>query len=210
MGANVEMDVFLTKECPISLHAIFSLFEKKGLYVKVQSILVADDWTYKNERTIDEESIENFVHDVCLEPITLVQCVVNRLWDCTLIVSQLEGEPNNISFGASARYFQAPAGYDGGDIMLFWYDVITDFIDEICWQEPLGACFLAASLGIEYSVSFEGDLVSMLNDDNGADRWILPKLVGRDIVLEAFAKEEKSHIMVFTRKHRVPLEKWIN
>jgi hypothetical protein len=37
----------------------------------------------------------------------------------------------------------------------------------------------------------------MIKDDNGAERWILPKEIGRNIFSGKFIKEGKSNVTIF-------------
>jgi hypothetical protein len=56
------------------------------------------------------------------------------------------------------------------------------------------------SMGVEYSVHFNKDVFEMIKDDNGVERWILPKNIGENISLAKFLKEEKSNVTVFKFK----------
>jgi hypothetical protein len=78
------------------------------------------------------------------------------------------------------------------------YEKTTDIVIKYAEEAPLKELFVAASMGVEYSVHFYPHMRMMLTDDNGVARWILPKGSEEQIVLKKFVKEERNGFIVFT------------
>lgn len=197
MGANVELDIFLKKE-DFSLQQIFSLLRLKRFSIYIQDMRTFDDWKYANENIFNGEDAIIMNRSIFLKKFTLINFVVNNKWRCVLISSLLEEMYVNFSFALDIDDLLQGEENDADGRVALLYDSVTDAINQISEKEPFKECFLVASMGIEYSVHFDRNVVTMLNDDNGVKRWIFSKDIGKDIQVEKFFKEEKSNTFVFT------------
>jgi hypothetical protein len=198
MGANVELDIFLKKE-RLSLKHIFLLLEMQGLHANIRKINIFDDWCYTNQRNLGPDAIERDLDALFLEKFTRTSFIINNTWRCTLITS-FEDAYLDLSFGINTDDFTQNKVNNKEDHIALLYDKITDIIIDNVKEPPLKELFLVASMGLEYSVAFHSDIMMMLTDDeNGVARWILPKDIGKHIVLKNFIKEEKMDDVVFTR-----------
>lgn len=197
MGANVELDIFLKKE-DFSLQQIFSLLRLKRFSIYIQDMRTFDDWKYANENIFNGEDAIIMNRSIFLKKFTLINFVVNNKWRCVLISSLLEEMYVNFSFALDIDDLLQGEENDADGRIALLYDSVTDTINQISEKEPFKECFLVASMGIEYSVHFDRNVVTMLNDDNGVKRWIFSKDIGKDIQVEKFFKEEKSNTFVFT------------
>lgn len=197
MGANIELDIFLKKGNP-PLKAIFSLLERKGLYISIEHAKAFDNWQYENMSDISQDVIELDTSDIFLKKFTLINFSVNKTWPCVLITS-FEDAYLDLSFALDSEPLIGRTHNDINVIKSFIYDEIIEAIDKSLSQKIFKGRFLAASMGVEYSVEFKTDIVTTLKDDNGVARWVLPKVIGKSIDVEQFAKEEKSNTTVFTR-----------
>ena len=198
MGANVELDIFLKKE-GFFLQPILSLFKKEGLYVSIQEIRIFDDWEYTNEVSVDASSIDLNTSNIFLEKFSLIHFNISNRWRCTLMTSLVEESYIDLSFGFDTNDLLQRSEKSIDDYVAVFYSKVTDIIDDTSRKEEFKDRFMLACMGIEYSVHFNDNLMMMLNDDNGVKRWILPKNVGRDIVLKNFVKEEKNNTLILTR-----------
>lgn len=198
MSANIELDIFLKRE-DFSLQHIFSWFEMEGLYVNIQGMRVFDDWEYTNEKIIDKEFIDVNMHDNLLQKFMLINFIVNRKWKCVLITSFLDNKYMNLSFGLDIDGFLECEEAARDDLIMKLYNQVADFIDIHIGEGKLKSLFIAASMGIEYSVGFNSDTLMMINNNDGVKKWIAPKNVGENLALKQFAKEEKTNITLFTR-----------
>ncbi len=128
--------------------------------------------------------------------------VVDNRWKCTLLTSFLDASVINLSFGLDIGCLvSAENEYNNEQREIFlspFFDKVISIIDYYINKETFKESFIAASIGIEYSVQFHDDLMAMLTDNNGAIKWILPRISGEQIVLKNFLKEEKSNSFVFT------------
>jgi hypothetical protein len=197
MGANAELDIFL-KKGDFSLQQLFSLLEREGLYANIKKMIIFDDWKFTNQTQVDLNTLDLNMSDIFLKKFTATYFIVNGRWRCTLLTS-FEDAYFDLSFGLDTNDLLSPGENDIDPYVLVLYDQVTDIINDTFGKGPLKERFIAASMGVEYSVSFHSDLMMMLNDDNGGARWIVPKDRGKDIEPEHFLKEEKSNTIVFTR-----------
>jgi hypothetical protein len=197
MGANVELDIFLKKE-GFSLQPILSLLKMEGLYIHIQEIRVFDDWSYTNDMNIDTSSIDINTSNIFLEKFTLIHFIINDDWKCVLITSFTEDAFIDLSFGLSIEDLSRTYGDINAALLLF-YNSILNSININVNTINIKDTFVAASMGVEYSVHFNKNIRQMIEDDNGVEIWILPKDIGRNISLKNFLKEEKSNVTAFTR-----------
>lgn len=84
------------------------------------------------------------------------------------------------------------------DPIRLFYDQLILHIDKWSQKEPWNESFIAASMGIEYSVEFKTDTREMLQEDNGVERWILPKRVAKNLEVGKFRREEKENTIMFS------------
>ncbi len=197
MAAIVEIDMFLTGNCGVN--QLFSFLEQAGLSVSIETFSLFDDWHYTNLTDIDLAHVGMYVNDASLKKFSRADLMLDHQWKCVLITSHSEGTYRNFSFGFNTKHFAQSAESNLDDCISFLYEKATDMINDALGQEQFQERFLAASMGVEYSVKFDRDLMAMLNDDNGVARWILPKKLGLPVLLEKFVKEEKSESIVLTR-----------
>jgi hypothetical protein len=188
VGANVEFDIFLKKE-GFSFGPVMSLACDAGLNIRVEEMKAFDDWTYANETKVDFSSLDLKTSSLFLEHFTLTHFVVNDHWHGGLITS-FEDMYIELGFWLSLEDVMRTGK---NDLIQHFYDRLTLCIDEYCHWEPRSGSFLAASMGIEYSVEFKDDMREMLRDDNGVERWILPKRVAKDLLVENFEREEREN-----------------
>ncbi len=204
MGANVELDIFLKKE-GFSLQPILSLLKMEGLDISIQEMRVFDDWEYTNEMSIDTSAIDIKTSNIFLEKFTLIHFTVNNIWKCVLTASQIEDAYIDLSFGLNVTDLPKTDDNDIDDVddvdasLTLFYDKAIDVINIHSNKEKLKDIFTAVSMGVEYSVHFNKNLFEMIEDDNGVERWVLPKDIGRNMSFKKFIKEEKSSVIVFTR-----------
>jgi len=198
MGANVELDIFLKKE-GFSLQEIFSLLEARALNTRFVEMRVFDDWKYTNEVIIDTSSIDIYTSNVFLNNFTLVHFIINDKWRCVLLTSLVEDIYIDLSFGLQVDDLLQYKENNSEDAVLFLYNRVTDVIDTTSSKQYFKDRFIAASMGIEYSIDFNSNIMKMLNDDNGVERWILPKDTAKYELLKKFTKEEKSATIILTR-----------
>ena len=204
MGANVELDIFFYQG-GFSLSDIFSLLKMEGLLIRIQNMRIFDDWKYTNELKIDMNMIDSLFNDKSLNKFTLIHFTVNNKWSCVLITSIVEDAYVNYYFGIDidnlALYTSEieKEKFDADKYIPLLYENIIDFINHNSNTIPFKDLFIGACMGIEYSVSFNQDIMTMFNDDNSVVKWILPVNIGRKIVSKKFLKEEKSNTVVFTK-----------
>jgi hypothetical protein len=197
MGANVEFDIYLKKE-GFSFGPVTSLAQKVGLDIRVEEMETFDDWTYPNETKIDFSSLDLKTSPLFLERFTLTRFVVNDYWHGGLITS-FEDMYIDLGFWLSLEDVMRTGK---NDPIQHFYDQLTLCIDGCCHWEPWSESFLAVSMGIEYSAEFKNDIQEMLQDDNGVERWILPKEIVTNLYVEKFKREEKQNTTVFScRQH---------
>ncbi len=181
MGTNVELDIFLKKE-GFSLQPILSLLKMEGLYVSIQEMRAFDDWNYTNEVNIDTASIDISTSNIFLERFTLIHFIVNNNWRCVLITSLIEDAYIDLSFGLGVENLKIIDNDISISIELL-YNKIVDVINSNINKKYFKNNFVATSMGVEYSVHFNKDVFEMIKDDNGVERWILPKNIGENISL---------------------------
>jgi len=194
MGANVELDIFLKKE-GFSLQTILHLLTMEGLDIRIQEMRAFDDWKYTNEVSIDTSSIDINTSTIFLEKFTLVHFVVNNNWKCVLITSLIEDIYIDLSFGLHVADLPKNSDNDIDTSLRHFYDKAIDIINMYSNKD----IFIAASMGVEYSVHFNKNILDMIEDDNGVERWILPKGIGENIAFKKFIKQEKSNVTIFIR-----------
>lgn len=198
MGANIELDIFLRKEA-FPLQYIFSCIEREGFSVRIQEMIAFDDWQYTNQTDVLVDSIDLNTTTIFLEKFMLIQFYVNDVWRCVLITSIEDNGYLNLSFGLDIDTVSQIRWETIDEDISALFDKITAIIDKAVGTPMFQHRFFAASMGLEYFVRFNNNVQTMLQDDNGAQRWVLPERVGREIVLERFSREEKSNTMVFRR-----------
>lgn len=200
MGANLELDIFLKKE-RFSLKPLWSALDMHGLHISIEHMQIFDNWQYEHMTTIDPASLDIETSDILVTKFTLLRLEINNTWKCTLITS-FEDEYVNLSFGIDSNVLIARAHNDIDSSLLFLYNKATDLMNDSLSQKSLAESFLAASMGLEYSVDFHNNIMEMLQEDNGVVRWIVPKTTEEAIFSEKFTKKQKSNCIVFTRLDR--------
>lgn len=200
MGANIEIDIFLQDN--VCLKQIFSILEKERCSVSIQKFSIFDDWHYTNFKEIDTLSREKYLEDTHLEKFSLTNFILNNQWECTLITSLEEGMYRDFSFGFPTQGLISIIEKTSDEVLdnaiEAFYEKVTTIINDALSREQWKENFVAASMGIEYSVEFNCNILAMLQDENGAMKWVLPKDIGIPLSLEKFSKEEKSDVIVFT------------
>lgn len=195
MGANVEVDIFLKKGY-FSFAQLFSVLEQEGLSVEIKDMRVFDDWNYTHETRVDLKSLDLDRSDLFLKKFTLSHLVVNRTWNCVLITSFGDGYLN-LSFGLDTNDLLRPGQTDYDGQVAVVYDRVADRLNETMSHPLWSELFLAASMGVEYSVRFHNNILAMLREENGVARWVFPKTVATTISGGRFLQEEKSNTVVF-------------
>ena len=196
MGANIEIDIFLQGN--VCLKQIFSILEKEGCAVSIQKFSIFDDWQYTNFKEIDISSREKYLEDTHLEKFSLTNFTLNNQWECTLITSLEGGTYRDFSFGFPTQGLISTLEKADDEAIEAFYEKVTTMINDTLSRGQCKKNFVAASMGVEYSVKFNRDILAMLQDENGAMKWVLPKEFGISLSLEKFSKEEKSDVIVFT------------
>lgn len=200
MGANIEIDIFLQGN--VCLKQIFSVIEKAGYSVSIQKFRIFDDWHYTNFKEIDSSSRDRYLEDPCLDKFSLTNFTLNDNWECTLITSLEGGNYRDFSFGFPTQGListpEKAVDEALDDAIAAFYEKVTTMINDTLKHRQCKKSFIAASMGVEYSVQFNHNIMEMLQDENGAMKWVLPKELGVPLSLEKFSKEEKSDTVVFT------------
>lgn len=197
MGANAELDIFLQKE-DFSLQPLFAVFATENLSVTMWEIRVFDDWHYTNETLLDPGTLDLATSNIFLKKFVLLSFVVNAQWNGTLITS-FEDDIINVSFGLDIGDVQKAGKQAQDHFLAQLFTSVIALLNQMNGNKKFQEHFLAASLGVEYSVRFDRDIRKMIQDDNGASIWIVPKEIGKQLSPKKFLKEVKSDITVFTR-----------
>lgn len=201
MGANIEIDIFLQSN--LCLKQIFSVLEKGGYAVSIQKFSIFDDWHYTNFQEIDISSRDRYLEDPRLDKFSLTNFTLNDNWECTLITSLEEEAYRDFSFGFPTHGLISASEKAVDDAIEAFYEKVATMINDTLSHGQFRESFVAASMGVEYSVEFNRNIIAMLQDENGAMKWVLPKASGLPLSLEKFSKEEKSDVVVFTYVYEV-------
>lgn len=200
MGANLEVDIFLKKE-NFSLKPIYSILEDQGFSIDLEEFSAFDGWKYANATEITCTLIELQASTVFLERFTRIYFILNNAWRCTLLTSlidEIDDAYINLSFGLDTDDLVIADIEDINKYLMELYDRITDVIVEHVNEEPFKDRFLAAAMGVEYSVDFYRDISLMVSAENGGARWIVSEQLGKDLFVEAFTREKRGNTIVFT------------
>jgi hypothetical protein len=200
MGATIEIGIFLKKAIP-PIRSLFSLLEERRLHVTIRQISVFDNWQYENMFNIDPKSFDLDASEIFLKKFTRIDFSINHTWRCVLLTS-FGDKHVEVSFALDTDSLKGQIiDIDAFEKLL--YEQATDIMNRNLNQKTFQDLFLPASIGVECSVEFNDDAITMLKDDNGVVRWVLPNVTGKAMVVKQFAKAEYSNITVFTRLSNV-------
>ena len=204
MGTNIELNILLRKE-DFSFWSLFSLFEsllaRQGYVVSIHDILVFDDWTYANQRHLPV-AVVGQADTLFLQKFSRIAFLVNNRWNCTLLTATSESGSIEWSLALNTDELVHLLQGHMNQFVEEFFGYIAHILDDLVGKEPLNKLFVAAAMGIEYSVRFHEDILTLLNDDNGVFKWVFPKQLVGSITSEQFRKESQIHTVVFTQVHK--------
>jgi len=128
------------------------MLEKEGCSVSIQKFSIFDDWHYTNFKEIDGSSREQYLEDTHLEKFSLTDFTLNSQWKCTLITSLEGGMYRDFSFSFPTQGFTSALEKTNDQALDAFYEKVTAMINDVLSHRPCRENFVAASMGVEYSV----------------------------------------------------------
>ena len=197
MAAKIELDIFLKGD--IALNQLFSPIEAEGFHIDIDEMIIFDDWEFTNQMNINPSFVQEHPEHFLFQKFTAIYFTIDAHWDCVLLTSSINNTYLEISFALDSKKILEFAKGRNEDIENVTERLYARTIDVLIDKaQNIKDIFLGASMGVECTINFEGDIIAAVSDSDYATHWVLPRHIGEQLTLPDFTREERNDFIVFT------------